>query len=146
MAQYMKGAALYAALCCPALVLLLAGSARAQELPDPTRPPALTAQSPGAPVTPAGPVLQSIMIFPSRAEAVISGRLVHVGDTVGNGRIIKIAETDVVLQTSAGLRTMKLFPSIEKYYSDGRPAAITTTATMATKATTNAERKNVKPK
>ncbi|MEW6132884.1 MAG: MSHA biogenesis protein MshK [Pseudomonadota bacterium] len=90
----------------------------AEVLRDPTRPPAAL-HAGGEPVMiPAGPVLQSIRRANGRYTAVINGETVKVGSTIGDARVVKISDTEVVLKTADSLQTLKLFPDVEK-----RPAA-----------------------
>ena len=98
-------------------LLLVAAVAGAQSLPDPTQPPAS-----GAPVRDldsAGkanptPILQSIIISPTRRLAIIAGHTLKQGDKYGDAKLVKITETEVVLRGSNGIQTLKLFPNIEK--------------------------------
>jgi MSHA biogenesis protein MshK len=103
----MRGAGL---LVCSCLVMPVA---IAEKMVDPTRPPTAPdyAQDAGAV---ASPVLQSVLISSGRSEAIISGRLVHVGEQLGDARVVKISESEVVLRNGNDLQTLKLFPSIEK--------------------------------
>lgn len=98
-----------------------AGAAWCQGLSDPTKPPADFYQSagPAQPGEGGGPlVLQSVLIYPDARSAIISGEHVLLGQRVGNLRLVKVAETEVVLLDGAVRRTLKLFPGLEK-----RPAA-----------------------
>lgn len=98
-----------------AISVAVAADAAAQTLPDPTRPPAsLHAAASTVPSTPASPVLQSVLISPGRKVAVISGETVQVGDRVGDARVVRIAEGEVVLVRDGQPQTLKLFPGIEK--------------------------------
>jgi predicted RecA/RadA family phage recombinase len=64
------------------------------------------------------------MIAGPNAEAIISGKVVHVGDRYDDVQVLKITEGEVVLRTTEGLQTLKLFPGIETRQMDGRlPAA-----------------------
>ena len=84
---------------------------------DPTRPPAiLTPEAQQGDKVPAasGPVLQSILISPTRVVAIISGETVRQGDKFGEFRVVKITEEEVVLRSGSQLQTLKLFPDIEK--------------------------------
>lgn len=101
-------------------VLLSLPAAMADEvMRDPTRPPAALHSPDGwTPEIHAGPVLQSVRVAQGRYTAVINGETVKVGSKVGEARVIKIRETEVVLKTGEGLQTLKLFPDAEK-----RPAA-----------------------
>jgi hypothetical protein len=114
-----------------ALVLLAlpAAFALAQDAADPTRPPdsmtvpgvtAPGAAGAGLPAPAAGPVLQSILIADTHAEAIISGKVVRPGDQIAMGKIVKISESEVTVRTNAGLQTLKLFPGIEKHYAEAQ--------------------------
>lgn len=107
------------------MACLPAAAALAQSLADPTRPPrtgdlAMPAAGPAATLG----VLQSVMIADGMREAIISGRVVHVGDRYDDAQVLKITEGEVVLRTAEGLQTLKLYPGIETRHMDGRlPAA-----------------------
>ncbi|WP_238482410.1 MSHA biogenesis protein MshK [Noviherbaspirillum aridicola] len=93
----------------------------AQVLLDPTRPPAsIPGQTPAdnAPSMSAVPVLQSVIIGSGRREAVIDGHAVKLGDRVGDARVVRITETEVVLRSGKDTQILRLFPTLEK-----RPAA-----------------------
>lgn len=94
----------------------LAAPVAAQDnLRDPTRPPAsLGVISPGMPTATSTLVLQSVLISPGRKVAVISGETVQVGDRLGDARVTKITEGEVVLVRDGQAQTLKLFPGIEK--------------------------------
>lgn len=81
---------------------------------DPTRPPdAIPVSGPSAADSDHGE-LTSILISGARAEAVVGGRLVHVGDRIGHAQVVKISESEVTLRDEHGLHALKLFPGIEK--------------------------------
>lgn len=106
---------------CLLALVVMGGSAAAEDLPDPTRPPAnLAPQAAG--VMPAGPVLQSVMISPTRRVANISGQQVRVGDSFGDAKVVKITEGEVVLRSGDGLQTLKLFPDVDKRNTLEKPA------------------------
>lgn len=101
----------------PAVIAFAAAGAVAQALPDPTRPPASLAPAaePGADAQSSlAPTLQSVIVAPNRKIAVINGQAVKLGEKYGDARVVKIAETEVVLKSGSELQTLKLFPSIEK--------------------------------
>lgn len=93
-------------------------AAFAQSLPDPTRPPLVARVN--APVVSAAPsetsmpVLQSVLIAKDRRMAIISGQRFDIGDHVGDARIVRITETEVLLRSGAGQTTLKLFPQVLK--------------------------------
>lgn len=99
------------------LALSGSGAACAENLPDPTRPPAELVTSPSAPgsaAVPSGPVLQSVQISPSSRSAIISGQRVVQGGAYGDARVVKISESEVVLKSGSDYQTLKLFPGVEK--------------------------------
>lgn len=92
---------------------LLAGSAMAQPLADPMRPP--IAGPVESATKPAEPAVQMIMIAPERRYAVIDGQTVTQGGRVGDARVVRIAETEVTLRGPAGeTKVLKLLPQVEK--------------------------------
>jgi MSHA biogenesis protein MshK len=96
---------------------LAAGTACGQSMSDPTRPPAGfhlgTGPARSGEVT-GGLVLQSVLIFPDVRSAIISGEHVLLGQKIGGQRLVKVAETEVVLLNGAERRTLRLFPSADK--------------------------------
>ena len=103
---------------CAALWMAAAGSgqfAAAQGLGDPTQPPVAPQRTVSGFAAPdLGPALQSILISQFRTEAIVSGKVVHIGDRVGNARVVKISESEVLLRNENGLQTLKLFPGLVK--------------------------------
>ncbi|HSS46458.1 MAG TPA: MSHA biogenesis protein MshK [Burkholderiales bacterium] len=84
-------------------------------MPDPTRPPSeleASVVSPNGAQT--GPVLQSVLISPVYKVAIISGEIVTLGGQYGKARVVKISESEVVLNTGGNLQTLRLFPDVEK--------------------------------
>lgn len=102
------------------LLLLMAGVCQAENLPDPTRPPSLLGPLPPAfgeepDSTPAPiPVLQSIILSPTRKAAIISGQTVVLGEKFGEARLVKLTESEAVLRTVDGVQVLKLFPDVDK--------------------------------
>ena len=89
----------------------------AQALVDPTRPAgtsqAMTAG--GAQAAVIAPELQFVSISPKSKSAVISGKVVFVGEKYGESRVVKISEGEVVLLASGGKQQiLKLYPDVEK--------------------------------
>jgi MSHA biogenesis protein MshK len=108
-------------LCCAIAMAaqLAAGTARAQALVDPTRPP--NAPAPGEAQDAAPAVqLQSILISRSRRLAIINGDTVALGGTIGEARVVKITETEVTLQKGEETEVLKLFPGVDKQPSKRR--------------------------
>lgn len=91
-------------------------SASADEiLRDPTRPPAILYAPHEQETFDVGPVLQSVSFASGRRTAIISGQHVKAGSKVGDARVIRISETEVVLKTGNSLQKLKLFPDVEKH-------------------------------
>ena len=95
-----------------ALAIAAGPAAAAETLRDPTQPPG--AAETGAGGEAAGPVLQAILISPDRKVAIIDGRAVALGGKVGSERLVSISETEVRLKGSEGVRSLRLFPAVEK--------------------------------
>lgn len=84
------------------------------ELADPTRPPgfggAAAAIRPSAPL-----VVTSILVSSGRKIAVIDGRSVKVGDSIGGARVLEIAPDTVLVRTRTGTAELRLaLPSVKK--------------------------------
>lgn len=96
-------------------MLLLPGvSVLAEDLPDPTRPPASVISPSDLPVSePAKPAgLQSVIVSKSRSAAIIDGQTIELGGKYGDVRLIEVSDTGVILQGARGKRTMTLFPGV----------------------------------
>jgi MSHA biogenesis protein MshK len=89
---------------------IISASAIAQV--DPMRPP--DAPQTGSASDMNKSVLKSILISSQRTEALIGGKVVRVGERIGNASVVKISESEVILRDENGLQTLKLFPGIEK--------------------------------
>ena len=101
---------------CSFIFALFEYPARAENLPDPTRPPSElgAAAESGAAVPSGGPLLQSVLISPRHKVAIISGNMVALGGMYGSARVVKISEGEVVLNEGGNLQTLRLFPGVEK--------------------------------
>jgi MSHA biogenesis protein MshK len=103
---------------CSFIFVLFEYPARAENLPDPTRPPsepvAAAASGASAAVPGGGPLLQSVLISPRHKTAIISGKMVALGGMYGSARVVKISEGEVVLNEGGNLQTLRLFPGVEK--------------------------------
>lgn len=101
--------------------LLLAGfvaaGLAAAEVPDPTRPAGdlATPTAAGGVAAPAQSGVQTVILRPGgKSAAVINGQYVEVGDTLGDKRVVKISESEVVLKGEGGREVIKVTPAIEK--------------------------------
>jgi MSHA biogenesis protein MshK len=94
------------------LALALAAAAcAAQAAPfaDPTRPPLAPEAAKGGAALPGGPRLESVLIAPDRRLAVISGQQVTLGSRFGDGEVVRITESEVLIRKPDGEESLKLF-------------------------------------
>lgn len=101
------------------LLLALAGTAAAQTLRDPTRPPGRVAR--GEPASSGGFVLQSILNSQERKAAVINGKVVGPGESVDGFMLIGIAENEAVLKNGSDVRRLRLYPSVAVKHQKKQP-------------------------
>ncbi len=74
----------------------------AEELPDPTRPPAELAAPAGGAAASQLPGLQSIIISRDRRAAIIDGKTIELGGKYGDSKLIEVNEGNVVLGSAQG--------------------------------------------
>ena len=95
------------------LLLVLFGTSAAQAAPfaDPFRPPRQmeTPSADGA-KAPAMTRLESVLIAPDRRVAVINGQQYVEGERFGGGRVLRIAESEVVIRYPDREEKLTLFP------------------------------------
>ena len=109
----------------------------AAELPDPTRPPAsLRGQvmfTPSAASTqPAVPVLQSVITGEGRKPAaIISGRLVQLGESFNGMKLTQLTSNGAVLTGPQGGATLPLTPASDKQLAVATPPLRTGPAPVA---------------
>lgn len=101
------------------LLLTFAGTATAQTVRDPTRPPGRMAKS--EPASTGGFVLQSILNAPDRKAAVINGKVVGPGESVDGFMLIGIAENEAVLKNGSDVRRLRLYPSVAVKHQKKQP-------------------------
>jgi len=97
-----------------ALLSLAPLLARAEALPDPTRPALATEPGAAAPGAATAPRLLMIKISATRRSAIIDGQEVTIGSRVGDMRVVKITEGEVVLRGKDGAETLQLFSGAMK--------------------------------
>lgn len=86
----------------------------AETFQDPTRPPAAFYSPQSASImSTTGPVLQSVLISPTRSVATINGLPYAVGEMLSDKTVVKITENEVVLRNGNEFQTLKLFPTID---------------------------------
>lgn len=95
-----------------AAAVLLAARTHAQDLQDPTRPPArLLAGAAGAAAVSNEPQLQSVLIAREpggRRVAVIDGETVRLGETFRGARVVRMTQSEVELMRGRERRVLKL--------------------------------------
>ena len=96
-----------------ACLLLSCGSA-AGPLQDPTRPGNAAAMTRTPAHATGSWVLNSTLVGSGRRVAVINGRHVTEGDSIGTARVLRINKLDVLLQTPGGWKRLQLLPDIVK--------------------------------
>jgi MSHA biogenesis protein MshK len=90
-----------------------ASLAHAAPFADPTRPPNALADE-GISATTPGPRLESVLIAPDRRLAVISGEQVRLGGKYGEGQVVRITESEVVIRNGGTTETLRLLPEVQK--------------------------------
>ncbi len=108
-----RAAQRYAIICLLSSVL---SPLNAEELPDPTRPPAsiaAPAAASGVAAAPAPAGLQSIIISKTRRAAIIDGETVELGGKHGDAKLIEVREGSVVLRSAQGRQVLTLFPDVK---------------------------------
>lgn len=104
------------------VMVLFSVAAVAEELPDPTRPPASLAAPVAVPAEEAVAshpvVLQSIIISKTRRAAIIGGETVELGGKYGDAKLIEVNEGNVVLRSAQGRQVMTLFPDMKRNVVD----------------------------
>lgn len=101
----------------------------AEDLHDPTMPPASLAAPSAAPGTlatgsrPAG--LQSTIISKSRRAAIIDGKTVELGEKHGDARLVEVNEGSVVLRGAQTQRVLTLFSDVKMTHREAKTKSAT---------------------
>jgi MSHA biogenesis protein MshK len=101
------------------LALASLSTAAYAQTADPTRPPAAMLAT-GGDASPGGEAasafrLQSVLVpHGGRPVAVIGGRTVALGDSVGGAKLVRLNEREAVLQGADGVTHLYLTPDVEK--------------------------------
>ena len=114
------------ALNCIFLVGLAVAAAAGAQVPDPTRPPvaAMEPEAAGGSAMPVESGVQTVILRRGgKSAAVINGKYVSVGDMVGDKRVQKISESEVILKGPGGREVIKVMPAIEKVPANKTAAA-----------------------
>ncbi len=116
-------------------ILLLAGlmgvAPAFAQVPDPTRPAGslLAPDAGGGAAAPVESGVQTVILRHGgrKSAAVINGQYVEVGGMLGDKRVLKITESEIVLKGESGREVIKVTPAIEKLparkAAAGRPPA-----------------------
>ncbi|MBI5107530.1 MAG: hypothetical protein HZA62_02170 [Rhodocyclales bacterium] len=82
---------------------------------DPMRPPEGAAADAGGLAPAAQSGVQTIIVRPKgKSVAVINGKQVSVGDRLGDKKVMKISEREIVLKGESGREVIKVMPTMEK--------------------------------
>lgn len=115
MAERLTGARV---LCVLTAVAASPAAAAQAGLPDPTRPPAASADEAArtGPAADGRPVhrLQSVLISPERKLAVIDGRTVLLGGRIDDATVVAITETGVTLRRGERTEVLPLNAGVQK--------------------------------
>lgn len=112
-----------------ALCILSSALCHAEDLPDPTRPPASILWGGSAGSTgikgemeteARATGLQSTIISRTRRAAIIDGQTVELGEMHGGARLIQVNEGSVVMQKAQTLQVLRLFPDVRKSPSENK--------------------------
>lgn len=94
---------------------LMVFQARAEDLPDPTRPPA-GIRAPAAAHGTADNLsvgLHTVIISDSRRAAIIDGQTVELGEEHRGARLVEVNESGVVMQRARSKQVLPLFPGVK---------------------------------
>jgi MSHA biogenesis protein MshK len=104
------------------MLFMLAGAVilclQARPLPDPTRPPDVMLSAPEmtSERMVAEPILQSVLISPTRKIAVISGQVVALHGVFEEFKLVSIHPSRVLLKNKTSEKILFLFPSEEQQF------------------------------
>jgi hypothetical protein len=98
--------------------LAMAADSLAGDLRDPMRPPQPRAAQHGLPS--GAPVVAALFIGPARRAAIVNGRLVHEGDTLGDVTIVALLADGIRYQRGGALHEQRLLASESRFK---KPAA-----------------------
>lgn len=99
-------------------------AAEAELLADPTRPPAAALMVGGGMGESPGGRLSSIVLpKQGRATAVIDGQVVRLGERVGGARLLRLTESEAVLEGPEGVERLYLTPDVDKKMNANKAAS-----------------------
>ena len=99
--------------CCPAalLTVICVSSARAQGLPDPTRP-AVALKETALATAEDETGVRLLLVGPKRKYALIGGELLEQGQTGSQGKLLAIRPNEVVIESENGRETLSISPGV----------------------------------
>ena len=114
------------------LLVLAVYPLNAENLPDPTRPPASvmwgdaasadSAMQSRVAVPSAG--LQSTIISKSRRAAIIGGKTIELGEKYGETRLVEVNEGSVVLRGTQTQQVLTLFPGVKMTHKESKTGKV----------------------
>ncbi|MBS1190728.1 MAG: hypothetical protein H6R10_2520 [Rhodocyclaceae bacterium] len=106
--------------------LVAAGAAAdTTALVDPTRPAGVSASAGTSEGAQGEWRLQSVLSpRGGRPTAIINGMVVRLGEKIGESRLVRLSETEAVLQGPKGTERLPLTPEVSKLYEMGNAAAV----------------------
>jgi MSHA biogenesis protein MshK len=93
---------------------MLFGSACAQPMNDPMRPPSATGQEAAGASGPAAAGLQAVIISPERKVAIIDGEVVPLGAQTRHGTLSGLSDSSAVVNKKSERDVLLMHPHIEK--------------------------------
>ncbi|BBP01376.1 hypothetical protein [Sulfuriferula nivalis] len=102
-------------LTCLSLLLCTSSFSQADNMTDPTQPPASMNSANTANTNSNVSTVQSVTLGKQHRYAMINGTTVKVGDVIDAGRIIKITESDVWVKSDNVVSRISLFPNVSKH-------------------------------
>jgi hypothetical protein len=102
-------------LICLSLLLCTSAISQADNMTDPTQPPASLSSASTTTTGSNVATVQSVTLGKQQRYAMINGATVKVGDIIEAGRIIKITESDVWVKSDNVISRISLFPNVSKH-------------------------------
>lgn len=101
---------------CGLLACLVASGMALAQVGDPMRPPeGVVAGDGGGGMAAPQSGVQTVIVRPKgKSMAVINGKQVSIGDKLGDKKVVKISENEIVLKGDSGREVIKVMPTIVK--------------------------------
>jgi MSHA biogenesis protein MshK len=112
--------------------------AHGQAFTDPTRPPDVLRTPAAGDARASAPARLSsppvVILSGDRSRVTINGQTVLLGGRIGDARVTRISDTEVVLQSATGTETIRLYGAIDKKAIAARPTVSTGMRSVPTEA------------